>query len=153
MPRHPSPPLPLPTLPPLAPDQIEKAWQDAPRLLSALAAAGFGAWSWNLKTGETLWSAGTHRLFGLTQPSSRETPLAYLDLVYPADRERVEHSFRSRLTQDSNLPLRHRVQWPDGSIHWLELSGTLEEAADGQYLVGVIRDVTQRQQREDALDI
>lgn len=48
--------------------------------------------------------------------------------------------------------LRHRIRWPDGSLHWLEISGRTQTDANGHTQVfGVIRDITEQQQQQQAL--
>ena len=42
--------------------------------------------------------------------------------------------------------LRHRIRWPDGSLHWLEITGSLQREADGRpRMFGVIRDISAQQ--------
>jgi serine phosphatase RsbU (regulator of sigma subunit) len=49
--------------------------------------------------------------------------------------------------------LLHRSEWPDGSIHWLEGRGRVITDDDGNALgtIGVVLDVTQREERQAAL--
>lgn len=52
----------------------------------------------------------------------------------------------------SRLPSGHRIRWPDGSLHWLEITGSLQREADGRpRMFGVIRDISAQQERAEAL--
>ncbi|MGH7462616.1 MAG: PAS domain S-box protein, partial [Longimicrobiales bacterium] len=48
--------------------------------------------------------------------------------------------------------LRHRIRWPDGSLHWLEINGSLAKDKHGRpQMIGVIREITRQRERETAL--
>jgi len=119
-------------------------WRDATRLLSVLDAAGLGVWSWDLQHGIVYWSLGTERLFGLTEPLTQITQDEYLNLIAAEDRLHLTTVARSVLTGDrSRFSVRHRVRWPDSSVHWLEIDGQLQESGAGcSTLVGIVRDIT-----------
>jgi diguanylate cyclase (GGDEF)-like protein/PAS domain S-box-containing protein len=144
---------PLPHIPAMDPAEFEKTWQDAPRLLAALNGAHLGTWYWDIRSGQVNWSRGAQALFGLdpNRPVTRE--LHYMELIPEEERAEVLAKFRAILRgeQVSNA-LRHRIRWPDGSLHWLEITGSLQREADGQpRMFGVIRDITAQQERAEAL--
>ena len=48
--------------------------------------------------------------------------------------------------------MHHRIQWPDGSFHWLEINGSLQpDKAGRRRMIGVIREITHQREREHAL--
>lgn len=48
--------------------------------------------------------------------------------------------------------MRHRIRWPDGSLHWLEINGSLTHDQHGRpQMIGVIREITRQRERETAL--
>lgn len=48
--------------------------------------------------------------------------------------------------------MRHRIRWPDGSLHWLEINGSLTHDPHGRpQMIGVIREITRQRERETAL--
>ena len=144
---------PLPFIPALDPAEFEKAWSDAPRLLSALNGARLGAWYWDIETGRVNWSRGAQALFGLDPKRPLRTQVNYIDLIPEEDRGEVIELFKRVLDGNpSTSAFRHRIRWPDGSLHWLEISGSLQLDADGkQRIMGVIRDISSQQAREQAL--
>ena len=144
---------PLPHIPAMDPAEFEQTWQDAQRLLAALNGAELGTWYWDIRSGQVNWSRGAQALFGLdpNRPLTRE--LHYIDLIPEEERAEVLAKFEAILKgeQISNA-LRHRIRWPDGSLHWLEITGSLQREADGRpRMFGVIRDISAQQERAEAL--
>ena len=144
---------PLPHIPAMDPAEFEQTWQDAPRLLAALNGAHLGTWYWDIRSGQVNWSRGAQALFGLdpNRPVTRE--LHYIELIPEEERAEVLAKFNAILKgeQIANA-LRHRIRWPDGSLHWLEITGSLQYEADGRpRMFGVIRDISAQQERAEAL--
>jgi diguanylate cyclase (GGDEF)-like protein/PAS domain S-box-containing protein len=144
---------PLPYIPALPPAEFEKVWSDAPRLLLALDGAQLGAWYWDIESGQISWSRGARALFGLDADCPLQQAVNYVDLIHPDDRPMVAELFEQLLAgHPSPKKFRNRVIWPDGSLHWLQIHGSLQQDADGkQRVLGVISDVTQQQERRQAL--
>jgi diguanylate cyclase (GGDEF)-like protein/PAS domain S-box-containing protein len=144
---------PFPFIPALDPAEFEKTWQDAPLLLGALNGAHLGTWYWDIESGRVSWSRGAQALFGLDSKHPLERRVDYIELIPEEDRAKVQQLFRQVL-EGKPIPdaLRHRIRWPDGSLHWLEISGRPQVDAKGQKRVlGVIRDITEQQEQELAL--
>lgn len=144
---------PLPYIPALDPAEFEKTWDDAPRLLAALNGAQLGAWYWDVESGRVSWSRGAQALFGLDPKLPLRTRIDYIELIPEEDRGEVLRLFQQVLDgTPSTRAFRHRIRWPDASLHWLEISGSLQLDADGKpRVMGVIRDISAQQEREQAL--
>lgn len=144
---------PLPFIPALDPIEFENTWNDAPRLLRALNGAKLGAWYWDIESGRVSWSRGAQALFGLDPKQPLQRQIDYIELIPIEDRAGVLQLFEQLLAgTPSTRAFRHRILWPDGSLHWLEISGSLQQDADGkQRVMGVIRDISSQQEREQAL--
>ncbi|AOE84557.1 sensor domain-containing protein [Pseudomonas sp. TCU-HL1] len=144
---------PLPHIAALDPVAFEQSWQDAPSLLAALNGARLGAWSWDIDSGRVSWSRGAQALFGIDPHHPLSEPVDYIQLIPEDDRGEVLRLFQEVLDgRQSERALRHRIRWPDGSLHWLEVSGSLQPPTDGKRrMIGVMRDVTQQQQRAQDL--
>ena len=87
--------------------------------------------------------------------------------MHPDDRAEVERSFRAVTGQVPDADRRPhpaqtgdrapdwqidcRVVWPDGSLHWLRLHGSILQA-DGQapHRVGIVSDISAQRQADDA---
>jgi len=135
------------------PEASEQAWQNAPQLLAALNGARLGAWLWDIPSGGVSWSRGTQALFGFDPGQPLLEDIEYLDLLPPQDRERARQAFEAVIAgQPFEQAMQHRIRWPDGSLHWLEISGSLMHDAQGRaQMIGVVREVTRQREREVAL--
>ncbi|MGE8497439.1 MAG: EAL and GGDEF domain-containing protein [Pseudomonas sp.] len=144
---------PLPFIPALDPAEFEKTWDDAQRLLAALNGAHLGAWYWDVASGQVNWSRGAQALFGLDPKRPLPSSVDYIALIPEEERQEVLQLFQAVLDgSPSNRAIRHRIRWPDGSLHWLEISGSLQADREGsQQMFGVIRDITAQQERAQAL--
>jgi diguanylate cyclase (GGDEF)-like protein/PAS domain S-box-containing protein len=144
---------PLPFIPALDPAEFESTWNDAPRLLHALNGAKLGTWYWDIESGRVSWSRGAQALFGLDPKQPLRKQINYIELIPEEDRDGVLQLFEQLLAgTPSTSAFRHRIRWPDGSLHWLEISGSLQLDTDGKTRVmGVIRDISSQHSREQAL--
>jgi len=135
------------------PQESEQTWENAPQLLAALNGARLGAWFWDVETGRISWSRGTQALFGYDPRQPLPKDLDYLDLLPPEDRQRTVQAFYAVVAGEPQVQaMRHRIRWPDGSLHWLEINGSLTHDKDGRpQMIGVIREITAQREREDAL--
>ncbi|MBS0580581.1 MAG: response regulator [Proteobacteria bacterium] len=122
------------------------------RLQIALSTARLGTWELDILTGELEASAQCKTNFGLPA----EAPLAYAGMlrsVLPADRATLLAAIDRSVAQRTDYHTECRIHWPDGSIHWLVVSGRtlLDEAQRPHRIVGVTLDVTERKQAEENL--
>ncbi len=105
-----------------------------------------GLWSYNVVTGETLWSPGVHRLLG-TNPAGDKPSLATILLnVHPDDRGKLLDAFE--LSKQGALPeQKFRVIHPNGYLRWLTSRAEILHSRDGSpyQIVGLIIDITDRQ--------
>ncbi|WAJ35817.1 EAL domain-containing protein [Pseudomonas sp. GOM7] len=144
---------PLPYIPAMDPAEFEQTWQDAQRLLAALNGAHLGTWYWDIRSGQVSWSRGAQALFGLDPNRPVTQPLNYFELIPEEERPAILAKFDAIVRGEQIFDvLRHRIRWPDGSLHWLEITGSLRQEADGsQRMFGVIRDISAQQERAAAL--
>lgn len=143
----------LPRIHAADPQESEQTWENAPQLLAALNGAKLGAWFWDVETGKISWSRGTQALFGYDPRQPLPQDLDYLDLLPAEDRERTLEAFHGVLAGEPlEQAMRHRIRWPDGSLHWLEINGSLTQDKHGRpQMIGVIREITRQREREAAL--
>ncbi|BBR53135.1 MULTISPECIES: PAS domain S-box protein [Pseudomonas] len=143
----------LPRIHAAAPQESEQTWQNAPQLLAALNGARLGAWLWDIDSGRISWSRATQALFGFEPDRPLPNDIDYLDLLPEEDRARTRQMFQAVVNGEPVEPaMRHRIRWPDGSVHWLEVTGSLTHAPDGRpQMIGVVREITRQHDRETAL--
>ena len=141
------PPLPSASLYDAA--EAEQAIQDSPRLLEALNGARLAAWHWDMHADRISWSPGAEALFGLQPDGLERPPIDYLGQILPEDRDEVLQRLHLMLDGHPNPhPVHHRIRWPDGSLHWLEVSGRLHRDDHGNpHGTGVIREIGEQHAR------
>ncbi len=122
------------------------------RLRLALEASRTGAWDWNLKTNRMTWDDFLHSLHGLKPGEFAGSYEDFLKLVYPADRPILERAVREAREGRTHFHCEHRVEWPDGSLHYLSARGKAFYDANGEavQMSGVAQDITDRRHSEEA---
>lgn len=117
--------------------------------------AHVGHWTWDTVTNRVTWSDEMMRIFGL-DPAMFDGDMdkVIAEAIHPDDREKVNSSNASVMTEQKPVPLDYRVVWPDGSVHtvWAE-AGDKILSADGKILKlsGIVQDITERKRAEDLI--
>jgi PAS domain S-box-containing protein len=123
------------------------------RLAEAQAIAHIGSWEWDIATDELRWSDELRRLYGMPA-DARLTYEAYLELVHPDDRGRVEAEIGAAFAARRSYDFECRVIRPDGDERVFFSRGHVLMGDDGKpaRLVGVAQDVTDRVRAEQERD-
>ncbi len=103
--------------------------------------------------GETIYvSPAYEKIWGRTRDSLYEEPKSFMEAIHPEDLDRVreqvaEHAFGSYHAQ-------YRIIQPDGSIRWILDRGfpIRDEKGDLVRMCGLATDITERHDREEALE-
>lgn len=116
------------------------------RLRMALTSSDLGIWDWDVTSDRLYWSEGVEMLFGLAPGSFPGTYTDYIGLIYLLDRGSTLTRLELSLRDQTSVHIRHRVVWPDSSIHWLAWSGRIYRNADGvaTRVLGIVHDTTGR---------
>ncbi len=136
-------------------DLVEQTLEEDEPLAAGLADAGVSGWQADLPSGVVHLSRWLRRLFGLAD--GRAATIASIrEHYHPDDRARVEAAAAAAFADPARgaFRVRFRVVSGDGSIVWLEARVAIFRAGDGtaRRSVGVILDVTEQMQREQALE-
>lgn len=119
------------------------------RLRLALNAGNLGSWEYTPSTGAFTTSADCRANFG----RGPDEPFSYADLVasiHPEDRTMQAEAVAQALATRTDLHVEYRAIWPDGSEHWIRVSGRMRRGPDGQIsMVGVSQDITERRLAEE----
>ncbi|WP_168206569.1 hybrid sensor histidine kinase/response regulator [Lacipirellula limnantheis] len=121
------------------------------RLRLALIAGRMGTWSWEIATNRVTWSAEIESIHGIAAGSFAGTFAAFIAMVHPDDRARMEQIVQRNLEQLSNHHSEYRIITADGRTRWVEARGTLftDEQGRPQLMSGVSMDVTARKEAEE----
>lgn len=131
-----------------------EALRDRDALLKiALEANGMGLWVWDLVTDEVERSDEVYRMAGCEPGAFGPERGPWMQYVYSDDRAGLNEAFERVRATGEDFHHQYRVQWPDGSLRWLESQGKSQRDADGRArrVVGVIADVTHRKRAEEAM--
>jgi len=123
-------------------------------LIEAQRIAGVGSWSLDMRTRQLKWSHEVHRIFETDPDQFSPSYQAFLALVHPQDRDRVDHAYTGSLVNRTPYEIQHRLLFADGRIkHVLERCETLYEGPDGQPSTshGTTQDITERHLAQQTL--
>ena len=123
------------------------------RLRLALEAGELGSWDLDLTGGTATQSPRSDAIFGYATPPPRWGFDVALDHVVPADRDRVATAFRVACEVGRDWKVQCRIRRAgDGGIAWIEARGRFNgSGARPTHVHGVVADVTERKQADDAL--
>src|SRR5437773_355456 len=83
------------------------------RLQLALQAAKSGIWSWSIASDIVVWDEQMHHLFGIKPNTFQGNYEAFIKLVHPEDRVRVENTVKTAVDKKSEYEMDFRVMHPD----------------------------------------
>ena len=123
------------------------------QLLAALEAGGMGAWTWDVANDRFTWDESVLHVLGLPAGETSPTTLdGLLDLIHPADRDRVRASVDAVVRDGTHASGEFRITQPDGSIRWIEYTARVERdaTARARRVIGIAIDITNRKRAEEA---
>ncbi len=113
-----------------------------------------GSWAWNLEDDRLSWSDEMFNICRLNPQSYQPTYSGYLQRVHDEDRGSLKEAVnRTMVSPFPPFRNEHRINCDDGEVLWVETRGEMENQAQGEgmQLVGTLADITERKQREKAL--
>lgn len=127
--------------------------ETAERLNLALSAAQMGSWDWQLDTNTQIWSPQTERIMGFEPGMATHAADVWAERVHPEDLPGIEALIERAIATHTEFAGQYRMQWPDGTGHWVSAYGRVVEVKDGrsQRLVGIVQDITTSKQAELSL--
>jgi PAS domain S-box-containing protein len=112
-----------------------------------------GSWSWNVVTGQVVWSDEHYRIFGLDPKTTVATFDLFLQTVHPDDRVLVQSRLNAAIRDRTGFSFEFRLARPDGSVGHVHGVGRpiVDETGKLQQYLGTTMDVSERKLAEDAL--
>jgi len=123
------------------------------RLARSQRVARLGSWEWDADSGHVHKSDEIHAIAGVPPALfPRELP-EILELVFPADRQRVRDAAASWLGTEGTHSAEFRLQRPDGAIRSVlcQVEGEFDEKGRAVRLHGIVQDVTDRKRAEERI--
>lgn len=131
--------------------QIERKLQEREQQLqAAIDLAKLGVWKLYLKNNRIECSVRSKAHFGYSADTCM-TLGRVIKRIIPEDRD---WNLREALEQRKEYHGEYRVKWPDGSLHWIAISGQGQYSKRGKpfAVVGVTLDITERKLEEQRKD-
>ena len=135
--------------------QSEQAQLREAQLRMALEAARMGTWDWDVLSNKMTCCDNLELLFGLEQNSFESTYAAFIQCVYPEDRNFISRSVMQAIREGAEYDIEFRFVARDGSLRWAASKGVVFRDSSGVALrmSGVTIDITKRKQAEEALEL
>jgi len=121
------------------------------RLDLALEGTNTGVYEVELDDGTVSLDETARRLFGLGSEPFEESIDTLYESVYPEDVPALQSAFDGLDADGDQFELRLRTASTD-ERRWIDTDGVLERSADGDRVVGIVTDVTDRKRREQSLE-
>jgi PAS domain S-box-containing protein len=125
------------------------------RLGRAQEIAHLGSWELDLEKDQLTWSDEVYRIFGLQPQEFGATYKAFLEAIHPDDRAAVDAAYSSSVREGKdNYEIEHRiVRYPSCEIRIVHEKCEHFRNQAGQTIrsVGMVRDITESKQAEEAL--
>ncbi|GAB2533566.1 bifunctional diguanylate cyclase/phosphodiesterase [Rhodanobacter koreensis] len=131
--------------------QVEQALQQHQRMLDqAQQVAHIGSWEWDIASNRVTWSAELYRIYGAAPGQHAATFQAYLALVHPLDRARVQQIIEQAGRDRQPFEFEERIVRPDGAERTLLSRGTvdIDETGHAVRMLGACQDITERKRAE-----
>jgi PAS domain S-box-containing protein len=121
-------------------------------LARAEALAHVGGWEWRLSDETLVWSDELYHIFGVDKAKFRPTYKAYLALIHPQDRQRVDATIRKGVNTATPIDFHHRIV-RETDMRTLHCQGYVIRDAHGHVsvLIGIAQDVTDLRKAEEQL--
>lgn len=134
--------------------QVEAALRKSQhRLNLALNAAHMGLWSLDIQSNKVTWSEHVYAILGLNPKEFDGKFETYLNLLHPADRDRVARKIEQTLSSQAEYSIEYRIVQKEGKTRWIASRGqaTRNEKGEITGMAGTVWDITSQKQAEQAL--
>ena len=122
-------------------------------LANAQRLAHLGSWSWDISSGEVIWSDEAFRIFGHEPGAFASSYEKFMEAVHPDDRERVQAAVSQGVKTGTPYAIEHKVLHPNGNVHYVAEQGEVyfNEAGVAVSMHGTVLDITEQKKARDDL--
>jgi PAS domain S-box-containing protein len=112
-----------------------------------------GSWDWNVIANTMTWNDNHFYLLELVPGEVESSYQTWRDRVHPEDIEQTEQALAHAVATQTDFEAEYRIIYPDGTVRWLISKGRGIYDEDGKptRMLGVVFDITDRKQAEEAL--
>lgn len=133
-------------------EQDARLVQSEASLRVAVDAGGLGLWETELATGRSVWDKRLMAMLRLGPEMSPQSDKWLESYIHPEDRAEAAAAFAHAVQSGERYIGEFRVVVADGETRWFAISCRVPETGDAPTrVIGVVRDVTDRRLRIDAL--
>jgi PAS domain S-box-containing protein len=119
------------------------------RMRMAQELGGIGTWDAHIETGETIWSENLREIAGIDEDAEASHEL-FMTLVHPDDRVALEAAMSAAADDGGRGEFEYRLVRPaDGEVRWMLSRGDVVTGSDGQHVLGIAVDITERRVAEE----
>ena len=132
---------------------VEALSKSESSLLEAQRIAHLGHWSWDIPSGNNVWSEEQYKIFGIEPFTLEVNRELFLSFLHPDDRYRFEAVLDESVKRRGGFSEQFRIVRRDGSTRWVEAQGQVQSSQDDEplKLSGTVLDITQLKQVEQLL--
>jgi PAS domain S-box-containing protein len=114
----------------------------------ATDAGRIGVWEWDIPHNNLVWDEWMYTLYGVRESDFNGAYSAWVQGLYPDDAPQAQIDIERALRGEQAFNPEFRVQWPDGTIHYIVASAIVirDDAGVPQQMIGVNRDITEQKQ-------
>ena len=122
-------------------------------LLRVQHIAKLGHWRLDIVSGELFWSDEIYRIFEIEQTDFPPSFEAFLSVIHPEDRTRVQQAYQEHLETRTPYEIQHRLIIPDGSIKYVREQCETEYDPQGKPLrsLGTVQDITEHVRMQELI--
>jgi len=108
--------------------------------------ANIGNWSWDVATGNLIWTDQLYRIYGLAPQSENITINRFLDFVHPDDKPLIEERIKTA-EQEDFTDMTFRIITPDQQVKTLRSMAMRQRDENGNFtqIIGTEQDITDRE--------
>ncbi|TVT92785.1 sensor histidine kinase [Haloferax volcanii] len=135
--------------------ELKRQQRDRERLLDLFdqsqKIASVGAWEFNTRTGEVLFTSGLAELVGVDPRETFDLEEAFA-FYHPEDEHEARAAFGRLVTTGEEQSVECRLETMDGETRWVNVRGVAARETDAAVYRGTVQDITERKARSEELE-